>query len=69
MPEEPLFEQSYEEHKHAQQLRLYRETTPAQRLAWLEDALRLVYASGIDYLEQKRRLQKPAVQKDEPIEK
>jgi len=53
--DEPVFEQGYEEHRRAQTQRMARETTPTQRIAWLEDALRLVYSSGIDYLEQRRK--------------
>jgi endonuclease/exonuclease/phosphatase (EEP) superfamily protein YafD len=59
MSEEPLFEPSYEEHRRAQRLRWAKETTPAQRLAWLEAALEFVYASGIDYLAQKEKARRP----------
>ncbi|MBI1756879.1 MAG: hypothetical protein HYR64_07220 [Fimbriimonas ginsengisoli] len=53
-PEAELFERSHEEHRIAQRRRWAKETTPTQRLQWLEAALMFVHASGIDYLAQKR---------------
>jgi len=37
---------TWEAHERDQSLRIARETTPAQRLAWLESALEFAYEAG-----------------------
>jgi hypothetical protein len=66
MNEEPIFEQSHEEHRAAQIVRMAWESTAEQRIAWLEAALVMVHSLGIDYLAQRRRLREEPVGQSEP---
>jgi len=58
MDKEKLFDATHAQHRAAQIKRFARETTPAQRLMWLEQALKFAYTSGIDCLAQKRIVNK-----------
>ncbi|MEO7453302.1 MAG: hypothetical protein ABIV13_00890 [Fimbriimonadales bacterium] len=53
--DEKWFETSHEEHRIQQIKRFARDTTPAQRLALLEEMLRFLHAAGVDYLAAKHR--------------
>lgn len=50
-----IFDKSHEEHHKEQIKRFARNTSSAQRLEWLEQALRFAYAAGIDCLAQKKK--------------
>ena len=46
--------EGFEQHKAEQILRQARESTPAQRLHFVEDALRFLHSAGCSYLERKK---------------
>lgn len=53
--EKKLFEPSQDEHRHAQQKRVAIDSTPSQRLEWLEQTLKFLYEAGIDYIANKHK--------------
>lgn len=56
MSEEIAFPRGFDEHRR-QQIRAWaKETTPEQRLQWLQQSLEFAYSCGIDVLGQKRQL-------------
>jgi hypothetical protein len=52
------FEQSQDEHRKAQQERIAKSTTPAERLEWLEQTLKFLHKAGIDYIGNKHKIEK-----------
>lgn len=46
----------FDEHRDQQIIRMARESTPEQRLAWVEEMLELMALTGEPYLERKRKL-------------
>jgi hypothetical protein len=44
--DEPAWPAGWEAHRRAQQTRRAEETTPAQRLAWLEEMIALAHRTG-----------------------
>jgi hypothetical protein len=53
-----IFEQSQEEHRKAQQERIAKGTTPAERLEWLEQMLKFLHKAGVDYIGNKHKVEK-----------
>jgi hypothetical protein len=53
---DPLWPRGFDEHREQQIIRIARESTPAQRLEWVEEMLELMALTGEPYLERKRRL-------------
>ena len=58
MPQESnkIWSRGFEEHREQQIIRMARESTPAQRLEWVEEMLELMSRTGEPYLERKRKL-------------